>query len=685
LGVGVLHLKRYWPVAAVTLALSLFVSPSAAQSNEAEKLNQTLIELYRAGNYAEAVPLAQRWLATWEKALGPDHPDIANVLNNLAELYRAQGRYADAEPLYKRSLAISEKALGPTHPDVAVSLNNLAGLYERQDRLVDALPLIRAAAQKGFNRKKVYLDVLMGGAANSTIPNADALNESYQVVQQAASSAASSAINQLSVRFAAENNQLAQFVRRDQDLSAEYESLDRSLIAAVTKEPSKRDSVIEQQIRDRLQEITVERAHIEAELTERFPRFADLAKPSPLSIGATQSLLADDEAFVLLDFDQRSYAWIITQSSAEWLELKTTAKDIQAQVTSLRLSLTGHESASFDVGASYRLYQSVFSGFAEKIASKKRLSVVTNSALTSIPLQLLVTKEPGGKKLKDVDWLVRSYAITVLPSVASLKTLREVSGLAAAPKPMIAFADPVFSKTAKREAWQQVAMRGMTSFVTGSKVDIPSLAEQLPQLPSTRNEVQAIAEVLRIDPSDIRLGLDATVTAVKTVKLDQYRIVYFATHGLVTGDLEQFAKGKVEPSLALSIPDKPTDFEDGLLSASEVAQLKLNAEWVVLSACNTAAEEKAGAEAFSGLARAFFYAGARSLIVSHWQVDDQATAKLMTKIFLLMRENPRLSHGEALQQAMLASIDSATSEDELHPRLWGPFVVVGEPPKPPSY
>ena len=103
---------------------------------------------------------------------------------------------------------------------------------------------------------------------------------------------------------------------------------------------------------------------------------------------------------------------------------------------------------------------------------------------------------------------------------------------------------------------------------------------------------------------------------------------------------------------------------------------------MVSSACNTAAEEKPGAEALSGLARAFFYAGARSLPVSHWEVDDETTAKLMTRIFQLVKENPRLSHAEALQQAMLSIIDNATSDDNLDPRLWAPFVVVGEPAKP---
>jgi CHAT domain-containing protein len=201
-------------------------------------------------------------------------------------------------------------------------------------------------------------------------------------------------------------------------------------------------------------------------------------------------------------------------------------------------------------------------------------------------------------------------------------------------------------------------------------------------LPGTRKEVEGIANALRIDPSDIKLGLDATETAVKTAKLDDYRIVYFATHGLVAGDPEMFEKGKAEPALALSIPDKPSELDDGFLFASEVAQLKLNADWVVLSGCNTAAGDKPGAEALSGLARAFFYAGARSLLVSHWEVDDKVTASLMTKVFLLAKENPKLSHGEALQLAMLSIINEASSEEDLHPRWWAPFVVVGETRKP---
>ena len=208
-----------------------------------------------------------------------------------------------------------------------------------------------------------------------------------------------------------------------------------------------------------------------------------------------------------------------------------------------------------------------------------------------------------------------------------------------------------------------------------------SLAKALPQLPDTANEVRAIAEVLKADKTDIKLGIFASETTVKQTKLDNYHIVYFATHGLVSGEVEKFAKVKAEPALALTIPDKPSDLDDGLLTASEVAQLKLNSDWVVLSACNTAAEGNPGAEALSGLARAFFYSGARSLVVSHWEVESEATVELMTGTFQASARHPELSHAEALQQSMLSMIDKAKSDDDAHPRIWAPFVVIGEPAK----
>jgi CHAT domain-containing protein len=225
------------------------------------------------------------------------------------------------------------------------------------------------------------------------------------------------------------------------------------------------------------------------------------------------------------------------------------------------------------------------------------------------------------------------------------------------------------------------ALRSLLNFYEGGQPDWASLAKVLPPLPDTANEVRAIAEVLKADKTDLKLGVLASETTVKQAKLDDYRIVYFATHGLVAGEVEKFAKVKAEPALALTIPEKPTDLDDGLLTASEVAQLKLNADWVVLSACNTAAEGEPGAEALSGLARAFFYAGARSLVVSHWEVDSEATVQLMTGAFQASSRNPKLSHAEALRQSMLSMINGAKSDEDAHPRIWAPFVVVGESAK----
>jgi hypothetical protein len=329
-----------------------------------------LAALYKAqGRYASAEPLLTRSLAIREKILGPDHPDVAFSLSSLAGLYGLKGQYADAEPLYKRSLEIREKALGPDHPEVAASFNDLAALYVRGGRYADALPLVRSAALKGFAQRSTYLAVLTGAAETSIITNTEALDEGYQIIQQARSTAASKALNRLAVRFAVGNDELAQFVRKDQDLFLEVERLYKLIEEAVSKEPSRRNAANEQRIKDRLGAIFKQHHQIDTVLNERVPSYAALAEPKPLSVPETQQILTDDEALIVYDFGERSYAEVFTHSNARSFELKITATDLEVQIKDLRSSLEREEleapnrsslesEPAFVAEASYRLYQS---------------------------------------------------------------------------------------------------------------------------------------------------------------------------------------------------------------------------------------------------------------------------------------------------------------------------------------
>jgi CHAT domain-containing protein len=611
-------------------------------------------------------------------------------LHNLAGLYWMLGRPADAEPLFKRALAIWEKALGPDHPTVALSLNILAELYNDQGRYADALPLVYTTIANKTAVTGAALPVLRGAQAAKLIATDGAIDDGLNVVQHASQTAAGEALNALAVRFSAGNDQLAQLVRKDQDLAGEAANLDKAIIASISNEPSKRDAAAEQRIRDRIAAIAKDRADLQTMFRDKFPNYAALSNPQPLTVKDIQALLADDEALIVIDrgarsldatsYDAKSYVWAITRSAADWKELAVSAAEVSKTVSALRDLLNFHSAKPFDTQTSFELYRQVFGPLEDMIAAKPRWSLVVNGALTSLPPQLLITRDPNGKELKDVDWLLRSHAVTVLPSIASLKVLRGKSAMTDAAKPLIGFADPVFERDRQlqnvRVAANVTAARG----IRGTVADIAELRTALPPLPETATELKKVAASVNADGANLFIGADATETRVKQAKLDQYRIVYFATHGLLAGDVADFAKLNAEPALVLSLPENPTDFDDGLLTASKVAQLKLNADWVILSACNTASAEKPGAEALSGLARAFFYAGARSLIVSNWEVNSDSAVTLMTGTFAALAADPKLSHAEALRKSMLAMIDQ--HPEQADPKYWAPFVVVGEPEKP---
>ena len=587
----------------------------------AQSFNNLAVLRRAQGRYADAEPFQRRALEIMEKTLGPDHPRFANQVHNLAELYAKQGRYADAEPLYRRALAIREKALGPDHPEVAVSLNHLAELYYVQDRYADALPLVQTTIAHGRATPSITLPVLFAAQSNGLIPAGEARDDALNVVQRASQSAAAAAVNNLATRLAAGSDRLAGLVRNDQDLAAEGEALDNAILAAVANDPGNRDAAAEQRMRDRLAEIVKQRRAMQGVFAIEFPDYAGLSNPQPLTIKDIQALLSDGEALlVYATSDKGSYVFAVTRTNAAWKPIALGTAALLEKVVAFRRGLDveaprqsaeGGKSLLFDLGLANDLYAALIGPVEAVTKDARHVLVVPSGPLTALPFHLLVTEKPSAAipELKDIGayrdaaWLIKRQAVSVLPALASLKALRGVARRGPGTKPLVGFGDPVFDPAERakalaerRAARTRVALtRGYGDFWQGAGIDRAALARSLPSLLDTADELKAVAAKLGAAASDIHLGSDASEATVKRTTLADYRVVYFATHGLVAGDVV----GLGEPSLVLTLPRQPTELDDGLLTASEVAQLKLNADWVVLSACNTAAGDKPGAEALS--------------------------------------------------------------------------------------
>ncbi|MFM9850864.1 MAG: CHAT domain-containing protein [Hyphomicrobiaceae bacterium] len=438
---------------------------------------------------------------------------------------------------------------------------------------------------------------------------------------------------------------------------------------------------------------TTERALDEARagIVKAFPDYLALAEPKPLSVAEVQTLLRGDEALVaILVGSTRSFAWAISRDRADWAQIDAGTSALAEQVTALRNGLdpmaqqdaegaAGSQAGvvrAFDAERSHALYRQILGPVAAVLDGKRHVMIVPTGALTSLPFQVLVTEPPpragagGSTDFRNVAWLIKKHALSVLPSVPSLNALRKLTPGSSAPEPFFGMGDPVLQgpDAGRQRSARRRSLDAPARYYRDGLADVSALRELTP-LPDTAGELRTIAKVLKAPPDAINLGAAASETRVKSAPLDRYRVIQFATHGLVAGDLS----GLAEPALVLTPPPVPAEADDGLLTASEIAVLKLDAEWVVLSACNTAAGSGQGAEALSGLARAFFYAGARALLVSHWAVYSEAAVELTTRTFETLAASPGLGRGEAFRRSMLKLI-----EDGKPPSYWAPFVIVGE-------
>jgi CHAT domain-containing protein/Tfp pilus assembly protein PilF len=661
--------------------------------NVATSLNN-LAELYRTqGRTAEAEPLYKRSLAIREKALGPDHPAVATSLNNLAELYRNQGRYAEAEPLCKRSLAIWEKALGPDHPDVATSLNNLAELYRNQGRYAEALGFGRRAVailgkrlgeagtargDENAERRQQRFYFVNNVSLVNQAGGADAAAESFSVAQFAATSSAAEALAGMAARFAAGSDALAAVVRERQDLARRWQRLDAAIVAAASRPPDRRDTAAEAQLRRQLAMAATELDALDARIAREFPTYAELANPKPVELAEAQAVLAPDEAMlVYLAGPDRSWLWAVRRGRAAFLRLDIAGEALSAEIAALRARLDpalNLDLTPFDTQRAFGLYEKIVGPATALLDGARQVFVVPDGALDRLPFGVLVTKPPqhDPERLEDhreIAWLARDYAVTVLPAVSSLRALRRFANADHATAPFLGIGDPVLAGPSA-----PASAVTLVNLFQGPTADVEKV-RQLPPLPETADELRAIAKSLGASDADLLLGDRASEPVLRQMPLDHYKVIEFATHGLTSGQL----KGLPEPALVLTPPRQATADNDGLLTASKIATLKLDADWVVLSACNTAAGDGTpDAGGLSGLARAFFYAGARALLVSHWPARSKATVTLVTGTFAELAKDPSIGRAEALRSAMMAMLDPENPPEFAHPSAWAPFVLAGE-------
>jgi len=652
--------------------------------------------LYAAqGRDAQAEPLFQRALKIRETAFGAGHPYVAHVLNNLAQLYDRTGRDKQAEQLYQRALSIREATLGAEHPDLTIILDNLARLHARQQRYDQALNdstrgyeiLRKRFTQASGMRtgqlaeqqsKRAYfarhVDLLQRAR------RADAAAFAFESAQLAQASSVGQSVAQMAARFAVQGDALALAIRARQDTADRLAHTDKALIDAISQPLEKQNPAQVAALRKTLGELETALASQSKSISARFPEYDSLVSAAPISVRTTQQLLRPNEAllFYLIDA-QGSFAWVVRPHRIDFRRLDITHQALERQVRALRSQLDPQQNSDlmpYDAAAAHALYQKIFAPLEPALQGVQHVIQINDGALQSLPFAVLVRKAP--RRYGKPAWLTERFAFSVVPSVSALHALRSFSRAQAnvqtSAQAFIGFGNPVlqgFSGSRRGLAARALFGAPPALGATSGIADVNEIRQAAP-LPDTALELKALAATLKAPVASLHLQQEASERVVKSMDLSRYRVLAFATHGVMAGELS----GVAEPGLILTPPQQGTLQDDGYLSASEVAQLKLNADWVLLSACNTAAADGTpGAEGLSGLAKGFFYAGARSLLVSNWYVVSDAAVRITTEMLKDYTANPQQGKAEALRQAMRKLRNDPRYEQ---PLFWAPFVVVGE-------
>lgn len=706
------------------------------------------VNMERMGKAAEAQPLFERALKIRRAKLGATHPDIATGEIKLAHDLASQKKYAQAAPLYDKAVAARRTLLGPQHPSLAEGLTDQAELLadmgpsqhakaisaareamgivraRRAGRLSGAASGDVSGVQQTLTRANAEdatrVDPLAGAFAAflraSWLRSMDVASEgnglradAFTAAQDLGTSAAAQTMAQTAARAAAGSDGLANLVRKQQDLSERAREIDGRLLEALTSGDTKRAAAA----RTELGKVGANLTEANRQLRRDFPDYAELVQPGALSVADTQARLKPDEALLMIVSSGADvYSFAVTKEGTAWSRFDGGARTVDKAVERLRCQvdpLTCPQSATdadlnagatarssfvakgyaaFDRTTAYGLYRDLIAPVEAGFKDKALVYVVTSGALAGLPLGLLPTVAPGAGEdgadpavLEKTPWLADRYALSSLPSVSVLRALRRQG--ATSTSGFIGYGAPVLDGPDK-------AARGLLPMLTvfdpagldGIPLANPAVLRTLSPLPGTATELAAMAKTLKSSSRDVHLGAKATEASVRSdPAIRKAGTLAFATHGILPGELS----GLKEPGLVFTPPANPSTRDDGLLTASEVSKMSLSADWVILSACNTASSDGTpGADSLSSLARSFLYAGAASLLASHWRVADDSTAALTVET-LGLRQRGGISRAAALQSAMTAirtgkradgTAVTGWTDAWAHPAAWAPFTII---------
>lgn len=678
------------------LLKTAFENARSADPTAKDQLDRTMIELahglyvqasisLKMGKTADAKVTAHLVRALVSKIKNIPDWWIAFADALLADIELRDGNIEAAEKRLRLALKAKQVALGNTRA-VALSYMALGAIFHESNREKDAIDTsrpglsilrgeLRQAPGISIERLEPFLEASLNTAERDPARRAELHAEMFAAAQLARTSQTARTVAQMAARFATGRPEIAELVRRLQtqtQLRDELRiTLGRSMIAAAGKGGSRRI--------EKLKASYAKAAGAVGTLSKKietlFPSYSELVSPTPSSAKSVQATLKPDEALVYFVFGHRGgYVFAVRPDGIKAARLNVRRSQLGGLIRRLRkpFDKLRQRIAPYDLTAAHEAYRKLLEPVQDVLTSAKHIIVVSSGELLSLPFPLLVSRPAtdGPDRYREAAWLIRKHAFTQMPSVRTFTTFRKTVRPSAAPNPFIGFGNPAFEGAESSS--------GITALSEHCQLDAtvpPGLIRGLAPLPDTAVELKRVAATLKAGRDNVVLGADVTEKRLRSSSLDQYRVVYFATHGLLPGEL----KCQSQPALALSpaTTATPAKTDDGLLEASEIAGLKLDADLVVLSACNTGGggSGKLGGESLSGLARAFFQAGTRSVLVSHWQVDSVATTRLMTRTFGHIGNADRRHTALALQRAQL---DLLQKDETAHPYFWAAFTLVGE-------